>query len=304
MGYGKLKNLSALFCAALCCGCAEGERPLYEKLEPPPGEFTSVDIPLRFERGMPYLTIQAQGKEIELDLDTGANMVTFGLTGKDLEGMNYKEVGGPVGTVMIYGSATYRRFVLPEARLGSLVYRGVLCDKALTFAPRRARRGHMGITLLRDFGVLLDYRASKMTLYRRGLAPAGLDAWQRVPFATSANLVLLRGKLKGSPQELGFILDTGAIGINDANGESANTMKGSTFEKVKDLPHTAENNFRIMRAQPLELEGQPLDGLNFIFNDGLTVPPDFDGGLLGYDLFAKYRVFVDFAKSELYLQKY
>lgn len=305
--HASLKKIIAATAAALCCGCAEGERPLYEKLETPTGEFSSVDIPLRFERGMPWITIQVQGKEIELDLDTGASSVTFGLAEKDLEGLNYKEAGGPVGSLMAYGTSVYRRLLLPEVRFGGLVYRGLLCDLALTpLPPSRTRRGRMGAALLRDFGVLLDYGASKMTLYRRGLAPADLAAWRRVPFNAYGNFVVIRGSLLGSPRQLGFVLDTGAVGINDANGESANNMEVSAFELVKDLPHTTEGGFKVMRNQPLELEGEVLEGLNFIFDHGLNdkLLPNFEGGLLGYEFLRKYRVFIDFANSELYFQKY
>ncbi len=296
--------LLAALAAALLAGCSGGPVPLYESREPAPENFTYAEVPLKVRDGWAFVRLETQGKEIELFLDTGANLVTFAPLPEEVQGLQRKELPGEYGLATSKGYTRYRKYVLPEVRLGGLTYRGLVCDVGHNM-PGGMRKGHMGLALLREFDALIDYKDGKLGLYRRGLRPAGddLSGWQRIPFRLEQDLIVLKGRFREGGGELTFVLDTGGRGVS-STGETANVMKGSSLGRAGALPFSQEGGGKVLRGLELLLEGEPVGPLNFVFSDGFTKPLWDEGGLLGNDFFGRYKVFIDFGGSQLYIRRH
>jgi len=287
-------------------GCAGTTRSLYERMEPGYKWFTSTEIPLQFEKGMPYITIRTQNKAIDLSLDTGASSVTIGLTPEDIKGLDKEDVGDSTGMFSNYGSSIYKRFLLPKVKIGALTYYSLVCDEDNIPTEGFTQKGTIGLALLKEFNVLIDFKEAKIVLYRKDIYPNQDDVttWQKISFINHNDGIMLKGKFQGSDRELIFILDTCAIAwIDSDSGKAANIMKGSSFAKIKGVPSEEESGYKVVSSQDLIVAGEVIHSLNFIFMDQITQPSSVDGGFLGNDFLLKYKVFIDFGKTMMYIKR-
>lgn len=292
-----------------CGGAAntvkEAPQTLYESLQPEHGQFTSLEIPLRIVNGMPSLRLETQGKILDIYLDSGANQTTIALAPQIVKKLDVQYVKGTTLSASNYKLTRAKPFLLSEAKLGGgLFYRNLLCSQQTIEKQSPAKdSGILGLALLKEFNVLLDYNASKMVLYQHDGYPEGdgFTSWHKVPFIAHKYGILVTGTFTGSSQELTFLFDTGAVGRDDAN-TAFNPMKGAALTKVESLSGEKKHGYTIIRSQDLVIGNIPLHSLNFVFVDAFTQPRSVDG-FLGYDFLLKYKVFLDFGTSTMYLQR-
>jgi hypothetical protein len=294
-----------LMIGILLSGCGGSPQALYERIQPEYEQLTSIEIPLRFEQGIPYITIETEAGKSELMLDTGANSVTIALSPEMMKGLEVRHVGRPHVLTSNYGSSIYRKFVLPEVSVGGLTYYNLLCDKDKLPTPGHVRKGMVGLALFKEFNVLIDYKEAKMILYRNNLYPKQEDVttWQKIPFTAHNDGIMLQGVLQGTERELTLVVDTGAVARGE-NGESFNPMKGSSLKKIAGIHADEEDGFKFLRAHDLIVGDVVIHSLNFIFVDQFEQPSSLDGGTLGYDFFLKHKVFFDFGKMMMYIKRH
>jgi hypothetical protein len=303
---GMMLGAVALFgCAGTSNAVREAPQVLYESLQPEHGQFTSLEIPLRIVDGMPSLRLETQRKALDIFLDSGANQTTLALAPQIVKNLDVQYVKGATLSTSNYKITRGKPFLLSEAKLGGeLFYRNLLCSQRTIEKQSPARNsGLLGIELLKEFNVLLDYNASKMALYPHDGYPEddGFASWHNVTFIDHGYGVLVTGTFTGSSQELTFLLDTGAVARDDKN-TSFNLMKGAALAKVEHLSGEQFGGYPIIRSQDLVIGDIPLHSLNFVFVDAFTQPPLVDG-FLGNDFLLKYKVFLDFGASTMYLQR-
>ncbi len=297
-----IRPLSAA-CAGLLAllGCGSPP-PLFESATPADEAFVSTEIPLRFDGGAPILVFHAGGDSIEVVLDTGAARVGVGLSAETIRSLGLESTGGTRTLKTNHGRVRYKRAVVPEARMGGLSYRNLACDQVnAEIHPSSAGRGILGLALLRRFNVLFDYRGSRLLLLRTGLFPADFDSasWKRIPFDDHPDGMMIRGRPDGTPGDLKWCLDTGAIALNPDGKVFYNILKPKHF---RGIAGAQEREGRVFTEnQTLETGGAPLDSLNFLSFD-FREPGGVDG-FLGADFFMKNRVLVDFSHAVLWIRK-
>ncbi len=286
-------------------GCSGTPKVLYETMQPIQEAFTSTEIPLRFERGMPCVTVEVDSQAIELGLDTGANHVTLGFKPEIINRLTVRHVGGLHGLMSNYGISLYRKFIVPEVKIADLTYSELLCDKDAIRDGSPAPNGLMGLELLKEFNVLIDYQGAAMVLYRGDLLPEDedLNDWQKISFMLDDTGILLSGTFEGSDRELTFLVDTGSVGRGE-HGETFNAMKGTMRAKLDQIPIEEMSGYGVAWDQRLMFGEEKLSGLNFIFVESFTKPASLNGGTLGNDFFLKYKVFFDFANHQMYVKQY
>ncbi|WP_257658601.1 aspartyl protease family protein [Parapedobacter lycopersici] len=124
-----------------------------------------------------------------------------------------------------------------------------------------------------------------------------------VPFSLAAeSVVLVRGLLVGRPDTLTFILDTGSSGIS---------LDSATANLLELKPEVSDINIRgiagIRKAwflynQRLELNGYVIDSLNFHINNYEFLSYVYGtriDGVIGYSLFSRYIVKIDYDVNEI-----
>lgn len=199
--------LSGMILALLIYGCGGAPEALYEGMLPEFEHFTSTEIPLEVERGMPYITIDIETEKFELLFDTGANSVTIALSPESVDDLNVRHVGRPRFLKNNDGLTMYRKFVLEEVTLGGLRYGKLLCDKVTSSVLEHfdvELKGLIGLALLKEFNVLVDYKERKVELFRNDIYPKqdNIAAWQKIPFIVSEDGILVKGTIQGGDREL------------------------------------------------------------------------------------------------------
>ena len=289
-------------CAGLTAlsGCGSSI-PLYQSMTPAMETFVSTEIPLRFDRGFPCLTLHTGADSVEVFLDTGAAQVGAGLLPGTVRSLGLKAIGRTRTLKTHSGRIRYRPVLLPEARLGGVTFRNLACDQVDADAhPSFAGRGIMGLALLRQFNVLIDYRGSRLVLLRQASFPAGFDSssWRRIPLTVHPDGMMIGGRPEGISKDLRWCLDTGAIALDPEGKEYYNLMKPRHFRGMAGARERDGRVFARLRAFRSGAVG--FHPLNFLAMD-FSEPGGVDG-FLGADFFMKNRVLVDFAGAALWVQ--
>lgn len=256
-------------------------------------DFTCTEIPLQFDGGFPFVVLHAGADSVELFLDTGAGDIGIGLMPETIRTLQLKETDRRRTLKTNYGKIRYKRVVLPEAHLGGIVFRDLVCDRvAEKVNPHFAKRGILGLALFRSFNVLIDYQGYRLVLFKPGNYPADFDStlWDRIPSPDDPDGIMIRGTLEGLSKDLTWCLDTGAIARDPDQTRYYNIIKkkhvkGMVSLKEKDgMAFSEDISFRSGSAI--------LDSLNFLAHD-FEEPEGIDG-FLGTDFFMKHLVLVDF----------
>ena len=284
----------------LILGCGSSI-PLFQSMVQEMEEFTSAEVPLRFDHGYPYLASHSGKDSVELFLDTGAGQVGLGLLPETVRSLGLLGFGRTRTLKTNSGRIKYRRIILPEARFGGITFRNFACDQVSADAhPLFARRGIMGLALLRRFNVLIDYRGFRLVLFRQGTFPADFDSssWKRIPFTDHPDGMLVDGTPEGISKNLRWCLDTGAVAWDPERTEYYNLLKSKYF---RGMAGAKERDGRAFAKRRDFRSGEvTLDSLNFLAHD-FAEPGGVDG-FLGADFFMKNRVLVDFTDDVLWIQ--
>ena len=245
-------------------------------------------IPLKIVDKLPYIPVQIDGKTFLMLLDLGADD-TVAMAPKTLSAVHLESVAGANRHTNTKGEVIVEtRLRIPELRIGMVTFTQVEASEqrfAPDYHPPDVSRGHIGLGLLKDYKIALDYRHGKMWLidsrspadeqsHCRGVAVA------RLPRARAIMLT----HVQTDRGELTMVWDTGSQSnvLRDPNGKPA-ASDGAEPPRV-------------------QLRRFALGGINFgpvkLYAVNFQDPAEADAAV-GYEFFAKHSVCFDVTGQQL-----
>lgn len=250
-------------------------------------------LPLTILRNNPVTSIEVAGNEIEIVVDTGGGVL--GLSREALTQAGAVELAGePTIWTDANGQAhEARRFRVPQIRVGGRLFTNLDAIEAKAIPNGPAVANVLGREFLRQFIVIVDYRGRMMTLLSPETANAEAEAMgckgTRVPFerAPEPGLVITRVKMDGATVRLGW--DTGAT-------YSALRAGVVTAHQLPITPPAGQKP-PLYSTKRLIIVGSDFGPLEFVVLP-IELPGDLEG-MLGYNVFAKHVVCLNYGRSEL-----
>ena len=282
---------ACILSATLLCSIACAGRPLFKYAHP---HVSMVELPLRIRSHLPEVQIQIGPYKhwVMLDLGGGNGLTLHpsilkqtkpSYTGRKRA---YRNMKGQTFSA--------REFTLSTLTLGGLSlrhFRGYEHLYAKNFAPPN-KNGTLGHAFLRKFGVLIDYKKKRLRLY-----PPKQILWKKdakgvvIPFSLDGYGVISRGSLAG--EAVRFLWDTGAT-HSIIKPTSVRRRLATDSSKSSKQQHSHR-----WTPTSLKLAGQHIQPLSFQFFSFQLPPVD---GYLGANIFARYRVWIDFHRRKILLQ--
>jgi tetratricopeptide (TPR) repeat protein len=283
-------------------------------------------IPFELRGNRPFINIKVNDKgPLRFVIDTGASLSV--ISDKVAErlgirpvarGGNARAVGGTGSFPIIYG--LLNSITIGEIKIEMVpVYIRTVHGTSDTPENERAD-GYLGLSVLSNFLVIIDYQAATLTLDRttprneleavRNTAPVGAEPPQvAIPIrSTSGGLASAEAHLPNASRPLNFIIDTGA----SATVVSKNAVKRHNLEGLK----LEGMRFRVIGAAGVE-EGVEAIGLSTLTVNGLrqsnarALILDLDAvneasgfeqhGIIGGDFLRHFRVELDLRRFWLHL---
>ena len=131
-------------------------------------------LPIRMLDNLPYVPVQIEYQTFLMMLDLGADD-RLKLPHKVATVIRISPLADASHQWDAMGHAIEeRRFRIPSLRIGNVTFRKVeSCEErfAPDYGPPDKTRGHIGLGLLRDYKIVLDYRINQMWLLAKN-APA------------------------------------------------------------------------------------------------------------------------------------
>jgi hypothetical protein len=288
---------------AVALGGCFGHRAPYVVAEGDMARFAPTEIPLSFGgHDGRYAVIRPviQGQGFDLMLDTGAGWATVTLTPAALERLDVTYTGGAVTHRDAEGKLyRAREFTIPSLTVGGLELTNVPAYENLTSPP--GFDGYVGLGLLRNFNVLIDYGARKMTLYRKGEVPAFIadEGWYRYEYSGAQQFDV---RFEGVTGEYRIGLDTGsnatAIPAGSDLAEAIIECYAIPVENVVVNERTGQEVlfFKI----DLSLGEHALGEHDCVITD---MAGYMGNGVMGYDFFINNKVFADFDANTVWLKE-
>lgn len=295
--------LPLLLCAALLSLAGP---VLPSNVDRPQFTLDHVILPLKFlsaEDPMPVVTVNDGKNKVEFFLDTGSD-ANLTLIGADIKKLNAKPTGDVQNSMTNYGKYRAQKYVIERLSLSGFKLKDVACEELPVDRAKNERytsRSTMGLGLLRQYALLIDYANHKLTLYSPENYQRYIDVshWAKVDSPYDPLGIVVNGSLEGHSYR--FCIDTGCVAFDNASKRSYNMLKGA-HKQAFNKPLTKVDGIDVIDSISLKLGAQTLTGLNFMFPDFLTQPETIDG-FLGGDFLEKYAVLVDFKHNCLFLRK-
>lgn len=293
------------------------------KIHRPSGPELST-VALDILRYRPYVMVMINGKgPLRFVIDTGASLSV--LSDKAAErlgirpvarGGNARAVGGSGSFPIVYGLLD--SLTVGEAKIDAVPVYIRTVHAAPETPPAERADGYLGLSVLANFAVTLDYQGKLLTLDRTAPREEPAPAAEKGPAAapgyeipirsTSGGLASAETHLDGAPLPLNFIVDTGAT----ATVISKAAVRHQGLEKLKLKGET----FRVIGAAGIE-EGAEALGLSTLTVSGLrqeraralildlepvNETSGFEQhGILGGDFLSHFRVQLDLRRYQLRL---
>jgi hypothetical protein len=283
-------------------GCAP-YRSAYVVAEGDLAGFTKAEVPLSFGgHDGRYAVVRPviQSRGFDLMLDTGAGQGTVTLAPAALESLDVSYTGKTLTLRDAEGNKYRpREFVIPSIRLGDLELTNVPGYENLTSPP--GFDGSIGLGLLGNFNVLIDYPVRAMTLYPKGTVPDFLSSeeWYRCEYAGGQQFDVRFAGLAGE-YSLGLDTGSGATAIPADSDLARDIIEfyGVAAEKVTVNQRTGEEVY--IYNMDLYLDEYALGEHDCVITD---MAGYMGNGLMGYDFFNRNRVFAAFDSKTFWLNK-
>ena len=270
---------------------------------------TQTTLPLEFNTGnpspfgMPSTTIEIDGKKIPLILDTGALHIGLALSERALKGIEVKYTGKTSCFKAYDGEHCQKEFIVPKVKIGDFYVEnvhGIVMkklwggrDKNFKETPA-SLNGVIGLALLSQFNLLLDYKHSKAILVKFGYEPFQyyVDKW--IPIQSTQNLTT---HLKINDKSVILLWDTGA---NPSN------IRKETVHDFKKIPCSHNRRYDSESCLRVEIK-------SFTTDSNKKLPPTwflimkipsyapFDG-LVGSNFYRNNLVYFDFLNHYIYVK--
>lgn len=268
-------------------------------------------LPLERHGGHHFVPVSIDGALPRLFLiDTGAGLTAISQELADTLGL---PLGEELGVLGLGGGATARTTKLRSVTMGSLSRANVQC-LVLDFSELRqglgARiEGILGFSALNRYAVTFDFERGVLELAENAAAPDVSHGGTRVPFEIVGGLPQVEGRVDGGPP-LRYIVDTGAwrTFVPRKVGEAIESER-----RVPGIPFVGADGRTLegvaVRARSLSVGTVRVDRPIVLYpttlpeNDpvGVTIAAG-ERGVLGADFLRRFRVTLDYPRSELVLE--
>lgn len=265
-----------------------------------------IVIPLVFKSGYPSVIATIQGIKIPLQFDLGAVKTEIALSETIIKKYHIK--------VIETGKLNYRRdtqgiiiigkeFILPHLKLGDLILNNVqivVSDVEKNSipggrapSPKIAKNGLIGLGLVNQFNVIIDYKNAKLILINGDAYPPGyhIDSWRKISFVMDENIIT---SSQINNKTIHLLWDTGApynwINPNKISGENILCPQSVIDELHVDSTHCNGIKTTLM------MSNHPFKNNIFYINLMKGLPAD---GVIGEPFFKKHIVYINFTKKTL-----
>ncbi len=243
-------------------------------------------------------------------VDTGAGLTAISYELADTLGLS---LGEPLGVVGLGGGTSARAATLPRVGLGALSRTNVQC-LVIDFTELRAGlgvpvEGILGFSALNRYAVTFDFERGALELAENAQSRELEDGSARVRFDIVGGLPQVEARVDGGPP-MPFIVDTGAFRtfVPRSTGEAI-----AATVRVPGIPFVGADGRALegiaVRARSLAVGSARVDRPVVLYpvssaeNDpvGITLAAG-DRGVLGADFLRRFRVTLDYPRSELVLE--
>jgi hypothetical protein len=266
------------------------------------GNSSTTTLPLELSsQDLPFTTIQIEGHKIPLIFDTGASKSSLVLNNELIKKWHLKTI--PTAKKSCFHDCTGKKICLkidaiPEVKIGDFTLRNVPCQRMdelwgghkegfIWFEA--ARNGVIGLDLLRQFNVFIDYPRSQVTLMQLGQYPTQVDLknWLQVPFKMTYG-ISTAAKINGTKVVL--VWDTGANNSSIKSSVKIDAKKTSCADK--DDP-----SCQYFKTNAFQVDNKKLTQTKFFIQQA-QMPFD---GFIGSSFFKEHIVFIDFKNNILFV---
>jgi hypothetical protein len=270
-----------------------------------------IVLPLEFStQGFPIASIHIQGHDVPLLFDNGASRTTITLS-KDL----VKKLGLKMAATNkknCFHDGTGKKtclkvYTVPEIKIGHMTMHNVPCqlmeklwgghyeDGFIWFEA--AKNGVIGIDLLRQFNVLVDYQTSQAILTKLGEYPHQYDVknWIQIPFAKKSGII--NAKINGADAKIVF-----------DSGSNASVMKSTAKIPVQEIEKKSCASINdkscsyYFETTTFVVDNKQLPKTKFVVQKSAgedKIPFD---ALIGSDFIKKHPIFFDFKNDMIFIK--
>lgn len=259
-----------------------------------------IIVPLQFsEQGFPVATVQIQNHNIPLIFDNGASRSNIVLNKDIVKQLNLKII--PTNNEVCSHDDTGKRnclktYIIPELKIGQLTLQNISCelmdklwgghyDEGFKWFAA-ARNGVIGLKLLQQFNLLLDYKHSRAILTTLGTYPKEYDIknWVAIPFDKKG---IINAQINGV--NVSLVTDTGA---------NNSIMKASAKVLVDKKPCDPKKDLcQYLEPKTFTVGNKQLPKIKFgVQQDEFP----FDG-VIGSSFFKEHQAFFDYQNNILFI---
>ena len=249
----------------------------------------SVTLPLQFDGDFPVITVKINGHKVPMTLDLIQSAPVSLL-------QSAADAVKPVAVVDNAASPAPTNTAAPlikiqRIEIGSMLFSnvdGYIDLRAPTTQTSTTPQGVIGMTLLRSFKVILDYRHKSITIIRNSGFAAESDGCSgtKVPFLPEWHGAPV-AKAHTDLGDLILVWDTGAArGV--IRKKAADDLHAAVSDQMVSLPH-------------LNFGDTDLGAMNFHVVDYTQLPGT--DGFIGDDFFATHVVCVDFPGKQFVVRR-
>lgn len=246
-------------------------------------------IPIKIEDNLSYIEVTVDTTKIMLHVDIGDSDNNIRLSPALINRLNVKYTGKYISFGNLVGDKLKaKEFIIQNLSIGDFQFSNIKGFEAIyakDFAPPN-KDGTIGLALLRQFKVIIDYKGSSIILSRNNIFPEkyNVNDWGKVNFYDRGIGIVTNAEI--NKKKIKLVWDTGAqCSMLKKHVIGNNTMKkeGDLFEISKVFFGNAE-----------------LGPIGFIIMNIKQPPVD---GIVGYNFFVKHIIFVDFDNKLLKIKK-
>ncbi len=248
---------------------------------PPSRPTCSGSVPLRLTHGLPVANIDIQETPVDLLLDLGG-FETVSLTAQALDQVRPAFTGKTRRFENARGDRLVaREYRLSRVALGPHVFTDVVGSEH-AFAPDLAppiEAGYLGLGLLRQFHLTIDYGRGELGLVDRRCASPELPEggpWRRIRLESQKDGLRISATVDGRRRRL--VLDTGA---------SYSTIRPDAAPREG---RRSVGRLELFTPSSLVMGGGEVPGIDFAVVD---LPGTGTDGILGCNFFAEHQVVID-----------
>jgi hypothetical protein len=252
-------------------------------------------MPIEFSQGMPSSFVTINNKTIPLLLDSGASKIFLVLSKNVLKDLNVTYTGETHCLRAVDGRYCMKKFIIPSVKVGNFTLRNVPGEELKKLwggstkgfiETEASKNGIIGLGLLRQFNVLLDYKNHEITYSLPKTYPKNLNLASCHSVKTDFVHGIVADYFFNNKNNI-MVLDTGSnLSIVKPNANKVfypceeshiNDFKNCRINKISVFPNQKPEDFYV---------------------EDLNLPFD---GIIGSAYIQNHKIFIDSAKKVVYL---